>query len=52
MKSGVGVAGVACTAGSTLCGNEVLGTVEILSLDGDGSFRANRGFETYKTVGE
>jgi hypothetical protein len=27
-------------------------TVEKLCLDGDGSFRANRGFETYKTVGD
>jgi hypothetical protein len=27
-------------------------TVEILSLDGDGSFRANRGSETIKTVSD
>ncbi len=27
-------------------------TVNLLSLDGDGSFRANRGSETIKTVGE
>jgi hypothetical protein len=27
-------------------------TVEILSLDGDGSFRANRGLETIKTVSD
>ncbi len=27
-------------------------TVNLLSLDGDGSFRANRGSETIKTVGD
>jgi hypothetical protein len=27
-------------------------TVEILCLDGDGSFRANRGLETIKTVSD
>ncbi len=27
-------------------------TVDLLCPDGDGSFRANRGFETIKTVGE
>ncbi len=37
---------------STVNHLEQYGTVHLLSLDGDGSFRANRESETIKTVGE